>query len=242
MQLKISVRNLVEFLLRSGNIDNRHAASSDAAMAEGSRIHRMLQKRMGAAYQPEVSLRYLCCTQKYDILVEGRADGIIEETDGFTVDEIKGTYRDVSRMADAVPVHLAQAKCYAYMYGINSQDEARRFKIRVRMTYCNLDTEEIRYFYYEYAFGELEEWFLGLLSGYRKWADMEYDWKEKRQESIHALEFPFTYRAGQKELAACVYRTIVHKKKLFLEAPTGVGKTISTVFPAVKAVGEGKAD
>lgn len=238
MQVKTSVRNLVEFLLRSGNIDNRHAASSDAAMAEGSRIHRMLQRRMGAGYQAEVTLRYVCETEKYDLVVEGRADGIMTEADGFTIDEIKGTYRDVTRLTQPEPVHLAQAKCYAYMYALREKTD----RLRVRMTYCNLDTEEIRYFYYEYTFQELEEWFLELTVRYRKWADMEFDWKEKRQASIHALTFPFAYRKGQKELAANVYRTICHKRKLFLEAPTGVGKTISTVFPAVKAVGEGKAD
>ncbi len=238
MKLKTSVRSLVEFLMRSGNIDNRHAASSEAAMAEGGRVHRMIQRRMGANYQAEVSLHYIEKTETYEITIEGRADGIITEDDGFTVDEIKGTYRDVSRLEGPVPVHLAQAKCYAYLYGL----EHREGEIRVRMTYCNMDTEEIRYFTSSYSFEELEKWFIALLGQYRKWADMESEWKEKRQESIHGLAFPFVYRKGQKELASYVYQTICHKRKLFLEAPTGVGKTISTVFPAVKAIGEEKAD
>ncbi len=276
MQLKTSVRNLVEFLLRSGSIDNRRGAFSDAAMAEGSRIHRMIQRRMGADYQAEVSLKYLCQTSRYDLLIEGRADGIITEAEGFTVDEIKGTYRDISRMTGPVPVHLAQARCYAYMYAQRLQAKRRETglypkekgqkqaeaeqseylehpehlpailrnieTIRIRMTYCNLDTEEIRYFHIEESYQELERWFLDLLSQYQVWAEMEFDWKEKRQVSIRALSFPFPYREGQKELAASVYRTICHKRKLFLEAPTGVGKTISTVFPAVKAMGEGKAE
>lgn len=238
MKLKTSVRSLVEFLMRSGNIDNRHAASSEAAMAEGGRVHRMIQRRMGANYQAEVPLHYIEKTETYEITIEGRADGIITEDDGFTVDEIKGTYRDVSRLEGPVPVHLAQAKCYAYLYGL----EHREGEIRVRMTYCNMDTEEIRYFTSSYSFEELEKWFIALLGQYRKWADMESEWKEKRQESIHGLAFPFVYRKGQKELASYVYQTICHKRKLFLEAPTGVGKTISTVFPAVKAIGEEKAD
>lgn len=250
MQLKTSVRNLVEFLMRSGSIDNRRAAFSDAAMAEGSRIHRMIQRRMGAGYQAEVSLKYLCRESRYDLLIEGRADGIITEAEGFTVDEIKGTYRDISRMTGPVPVHLAQARCYAYMYAQCLQAQSAHLPalqkaeqtIRIRMTYCNLDTEEIRYFHIEETYQELKSWFLELLSQYRVWADLEFDWKEKRQASIRALSFPFPYREGQKELAACVYRTICHKRKLFLEAPTGVGKTISTVFPAVKAMGEGKAE
>ena len=244
MQLKTSVRNLVEFILRSGNIDNRHAASPENAMAEGSRIHRMIQKRMGMEYKAEVPLRYVLDTKRYEIVIEGRADGIITEENGFVIDEIKGTYRDLIKMSEPALVHLAQAKCYAYIYAwkLRQEQTDNESKIGVRMTYCNLDTEEIRYFDSHYLYEELETWFLDLLDSYQKWADMEYEWKEKRQASIHALEFPFPYRKGQKELATYVYQTICHKKKLFLEAPTGVGKTISTVFPSVKAIGEGKAD
>lgn len=240
MQLKTSVRNLVEFFLRSGNIDNRRGASSEMAMSEGSRIHRMIQKRMGTEYKAEVPLRYSVNTERYEIVIEGRADGIITEENGFVIDEIKGTYRDLFKMAEPVAVHLAQAKCYAYMYACKLPPEEKT--IGVRMTYCNLDTEEIRYFDSQYLYKELENWFLELIDRYRKWADMEYEWKEKRQSSIRSLEFPFVYRKGQKELVTYVYQTICHKRKLFLEAPTGVGKTISTVFPSVKAIGEGKAD
>ena len=110
------------------------------------------------------------------------------------------------------------------------------------MTYCNIETEEIRYFKFVYEMSDLEEWFDSLLQEYRKWSDADIAWKKLRQDSIHSLSFPFPYREGQKELVTHVYHTICHSRKLFIEAPTGAGKTISTVFPAVKAVGEGKAD
>lgn len=264
MEIRVSVRGLVEFILRSGDIDNRRASAADA-MQEGGRIHRMIQKRMGSEYHAEVALRFLYPAGEYDIIIEGRADGIIIEEKGdktvtgqltdtanlpdmadyitVTVDEIKGTYRDLAKMKEAVPVHLAQAKCYAYIYA--AQNRLR--SMRIRMTYCQLDRTgiveinqaQIRYFHYEYTFAELKEWFEGVMEQYRKWADYSFAWQKIRQESIKALSFPFAYREGQKELATYVYQTIYHKRKLFIEAPTGVGKTISTVFPAVKAVGEG---
>lgn len=237
MDIRISVRNLVEFILRAGDIDNRRKASSDNAMAEGSRIHRMIQKRMGSEYSAEVPLSYRYDTECYTIVVDGRADGIIEG-DIFTIDEIKGTYRHLDKMKEPVEVHRAQAKCYACIYAI--QHELSR--IRVRMTYCNMDTEDIRYFQEEYSTEELQNWFFSVLKKYQKWTDFEYEWKQKRQDSIVSLNFPFPYREGQKELATNVYKTIVHQKKLYLEAPTGVGKTISTVFPAVKSIAQGKAD
>jgi Rad3-related DNA helicase len=107
------------------------------------------------------------------------------------------------------------------------------------MTYCNLETEEIKRFQEKESIEELEPWFLGLIREYGKWCDYRVAWKEKRNQSIRELQFPYPYRKGQKELAAGVYRTIFHRKTLFLQAPTGVGKTLSTLFPAVKAVGEG---
>ncbi len=237
-QIKISVRNLVEFILRSGDIDNRHHASSETAMQEGGRIHRMIQKQMGPDYQAEVTLRYTHTTEHYDLVVEGRADGIIDTPKEKVIDEIKGTYRELFRMKEANPVHLAQAKCYAYIYALQKEIPV----IQVRMTYCHLETEEIRYFTSEYEFAELKKWFESVLQEYVKWADYEYQWKQTRNESIRQVQFPFPYREGQKELVTYVYQTIYHKRKLFLEAPTGVGKTISTVFPAVKAMEKGMGD
>lgn len=235
MEVRISVRSLVEFILRSGDIDNRKAASAGDAMQEGGRIHRMIQRRMGPEYRAEVGLRFVHDAGEYEIIVEGRADGIITEPSGITVDEIKGTYHDLKKMKGPVPVHLAQAKCYAYIYA----EQNGLSDIRVRMTYCHMETEEIRYFYEDYTYIELKCWFEDVMEQYRKWADYSFQWQKLRQASIKELEFPFSYRDGQKELAGDVYRTIYHKRKLFIEAPTGVGKTISTVFPAVKAMGEG---
>ena len=237
-QIRISVRQLVEFILRSGDIDNRHHTSSESAMQEGSRIHRMIQKRMGADYQAEVSLKYTHPTPNYTLILEGRADGVVDNGKSLMIDEIKGTYRDLFRMRGPNPVHLAQAKCYAYMYSLKKEFK----KIQVRMTYCNIETEDIRYFTEDYEASELTDWFQNLIGEYLKWADYEYEWKKIRNESIRSLQFPFPYREGQKELVTYVYQTIYHKRKLFLEAPTGVGKTISTVFPGIKAMEKGMGD
>lgn len=236
--IKISVRNLVEFILRSGDIDNRIGASARAdAMQEGSKMHRKIQRRMGASYHAEVPLKIQIKTDKYVIEVEGRADGIIQE-EMVTIDEIKGVYMNLDRLEEPVSVHKAQAMCYAYIYAKQHNLE----QIGVQMTYCNLDTEEIKRFTEKFSFLRLENWFFTLIEQYTKWADFQFEWKKKMTESITGLEFPYHYREGQKELAQDVYRTILRKKNLFIQAPTGTGKTLSTVYPAVKAVGEGLAD
>lgn len=262
MEIRVSVRQLVEFILREGDIDNRRTGGSDTAMQEGSRIHRLIQRRMGSDYHAEVSLKCSWNAGDYDILVEGRADGIIDfnwekhitaksviakedketlqviEEEKVVIDEIKGTYKELKRIQKPISVHLAQAKCYAYIYA----EQCNLKEIGVRMTYCNLETEETKYFHEDYTFIELRGWFEDLMLEYKKWSDFQFEWAKVRTDSIKALSFPFPYREGQKELVTYVYQTIYHKRKLFLEAPTGVGKTISTVFPTVKAFGEGKVE
>lgn len=238
-QIKISVRNLVEFVLRSGDIDNRRGKSGQKeAMQEGSRIHRKIQRRMGASYQPEVPLKVEIQEEKYQLIVEGRADGIIIEETGVTIDEIKGVYLDIHTLEAPIEIHLAQAKCYAYIFALKEELQ----EINVQMTYCNLDTEEIRRFKETFSFEEISMWFSDVIKRYEKWAEFQYEARIERNESIAGLEFPYPYREGQKELAAGVYRTIKREKNLFIQAPTGTGKTITTVFPAVKAVGEELAD
>ena len=236
--MRVSVRNLVEFILREGDIDNRHGGPGvdQEAMLAGGRIHRKIQGGKGSNYQAEVSLKGVFPREGYDLIVEGRADGIMTEADGtVTVDEIKGVYRDIHQMEKPDKLHLAQAKCYAYLYGVQENRE----QMRVQMTYVNLETEEIRYFREDFSMEVLEPWMQALAEAYGKWTDFQIAWEETRNASARALTFPFSYRKGQRELAVSVYRTISRRKRLFIQAPTGVGKTMSVVFPAVKAFGEG---
>lgn len=257
-EIKVSVRNLVEFIMRSGDLDNTRSSKNELeAMQAGSRIHRKLQKQMGENYRPEVALS-LRVPVSYDgvtfhITVDGRADGVISnnlieaydfsnllskdelELPEITIDEIKGVYMDLTHLNEPVGVHRAQAMCYAYIYAMNYQHES----IGIRVTYCNLETENVKFFEETFSLQDLSGWFDELIREYAKWAVWQMKWTMQRDETIHKLDFPFPYRDGQKELVTGVYKTILRKKKLFIQAPTGVGKTISTIFPAVKAMGMG---
>lgn len=256
-QIVISVRNLVEFLLNAGDIDDRHGGRMRMeAMQEGSRMHRKIQRRAGADYHAEIPLKFIITYEDYDLAIEGRADGIIyeeallEEMSHFIddaseqeaespvsqilIDEIKGVYFDVEKMTEPNPVHLAQAKCYAFIFA--TQNHLPR--IGVQMTYCNMDTEEIRRFQEYYSYEEIEAWFLELIAEYKRWSDFLFHHNMIRQQSIRGLEFPYAYREGQKKLVTDVYRSIMREKTLFLQAPTGTGKTLATIFPAIQAMGQ----
>lgn len=237
--IRISVRNLVEFILREGDIDNRKAGLPDKeAMQLGGRIHRKIQRQMGSDYHAEVPLKITVPCEGFAIQIEGRADGIQKTADGVVVDEIKGVLRELEYIEKPVGVHLAQAKCYGYIYGKQQELDS----ITVQMTYCQMETEEVKRFQETFSIEELERWFFDIVMQYEKWARFQIEWRQTRDATIKEAEFPYPYREGQRELVTSVYRTILRKKKLFIQAPTGVGKTMTTIFPAVKAVGEGLGD
>lgn len=252
--VKTSVRKLVEFFLRSGDIETGSSLVSDPeAMQEGSRLHRKIQRSKKAGYRSEVPLKMSWRRDGYELVLEGRADGIdsTEYEDGDArdenesavrrvplIDEIKCVYKDVRQIEEAEPLHLAQAKCYAYMHA----GPAGHKDVLVQITYCNMETEEIKYITQHYDMEELAQWFDDLMDQYKLWADMYVEARRRRDDSIKAMVFPFSYRPGQKKLAAMVYRSINDGRNIFLQAPTGVGKTISTLYPALKGLGEGKAE
>ena len=236
--IKMSVRNLVEFIFQSGDIDRRRRGKEADAMAAGSRIHRKLQRSMGGGYQAEVSLKLEEALGPGLLRLEGRADGIFQEDGQVWIDEIKGMYRDVARMEEPVFVHKAQAMCYAYIYG----RQEGLGQIGVRMTYVNLETEIRKYFRELFTFGQLAEWFESVKTAYEKWAVFQWEHQAKRDRTIKEAVFPYPYREGQRRLAAAVYRSVADKKNLMIQAATGIGKTLAVLFPAVKAMGEGLTD
>ena len=236
--IRISVRNLVEFILRSGDLDSGKGTADKEAMQKGSRLHRKIQRQMKGGYQAEVPLKMDTEYEDLIIRVEGRADGIITGEDEVCIDEIKGIYRDVNALEAPVEVHRAQAMCYAWIYAQQNSLE----HISIQMTYANLDTEEIRRFREKLGAGELELWYRKLLDEYHKWVSYRLSWKLKRNASMKNLEFPFAYRKGQREMVSSIYHAVSSRRQIFIQAPTGVGKTMSAVFPAVRAAGQGMGD
>ena len=179
------------------------------------------------------------------ISVEGRADGIItqkepgENQPEAVIDEIKSMYADVSRLKEPVLLHKAQAMCYGYIYGTQNKLSL----VGIRMTYVNIESEdvneeEIKYFNYVFTIEQLEEEFMAIVNEYYKWARLVYDHMQLRNKSAERLAFPFEYREGQRTIAVNTYKAIKKGVQLYIQAPTGVGKTMSVIFPAVKSVGE----
>ncbi|GAB6155233.1 ATP-dependent DNA helicase [Desulfosporosinus burensis] len=228
---KVSVRNLVEFVLMHGDIKPGSIGASRAQ--EGTKAHQYVQKISGAEYLPEVTLSYVYS----NLEVKGRADGVIKSDSGACIDEIKTTSLDLDLIDEAFnDLHWAQALCYAFMYAVQEGLET----VETQLTYFQLDTAQTKKFKKTFSQAELSEFFFNLAECYLAWAYHLQEWAEKRDASIRKTQFPFTtYRPGQRELAVAVYQTVKHSQKLFAQAPTGIGKTMATLFPALKAMAEG---
>ncbi|MBU3180001.1 ATP-dependent DNA helicase [Clostridium psychrophilum] len=212
---------------------------------EGTKAHQKIQKEnrekysilLGEEYLSEVSLKHSILLDGTSIVIEGRADGILIKDNKVTIDEIKTVTKDVELIKeDYNNLHWAQAKCYAYIYGIQNNLSL----INVQLTYYEIDNEKTKKFIKAFSISKLQEFFDGIISSYFIWANITIEWNKKRDKTIKDLKFPFdNYREGQRNLAVFVYKTVVENKKMFVQAPTGIGKTMSTLFPVVKAMGEG---
>lgn len=231
---KVSVRELVAFVHNEESIDNRKQSNHTAL--EGSKIHRKLQQSMDENYQSEVSLKTIYQGKQFDIQLEGRCDGIWQKENQIIIDEIKTGEHTFEQLEDAtLQLFMAQAKIYAYIYAL--QEKLEEVVVMVRY-FCTQD-EKIDEYQNQYSFDELNNYYQETMKEYEKWLIFLDKYRQNRQKKLQALQFPYNnYRKGQRELSIAVYRTLSQEKCLFMEAPTGTGKTLSTLFPALKAMGE----
>ena len=234
--IELSVHQLVDFLLRSGDIDNR--VFNRSSQTEGSRLHQIYQSSQDKNYISEYPLKQTFLVNNIEMTIQGRADGIIKKSEKeYIIDEIKTTVIELEEFRDQnLDWHLGQAKCYAYMFAHALGLE----RIGVRLTYIKQGKNSKKLIdNYQYEFIELENDFYDLLNRYLEFYNVILRLNEQRNDSIKELKFPFKeYRHGQKELSKYVYSVSKNKGKLFIEAPTGIGKTMSTIFPSIKRLSE----
>lgn len=231
-KIKISVRDLVSYVFMSGDLSSKHMKMDRALL--GTLVHQKLQSEMEDNYTKEYSLKEEIDYKDVSFKIEGRADGIIKADDIFIIDEIKSTFKNLDYLRENPSLeHEAQMKVYAYMF--SSKNDLKEISGQLR--YFNLDTEEVITISYNYNFEELKNFIYDLLDCYLKKAKLIIKHIIDRKTSSKDVEFPFDkYRKNQRNMLIAVYQTILNKSKLFVEAPTGIGKTVSTIFPAVKTL------
>ena len=234
--VKVSVRELVAFVLRSGSLTGHRFVSNSRAL-EGTYGHQRVQGMRPPAYRTEVPVD---CAVKVDDMVlqiSGRIDGLFENGESVLVEEIKTLRKLREPNASDNPVHWGQAK----VYGAILAREKDLAQVMIQVTYLTLDSWELQEDCRPFTREELNTYFDHLVGEYLKWARLYHTWRQKRDGSIVGLEFPFSgFRRGQKQLAMSAFETIAAHGRLFAQAPTGIGKTASIMFAAIKAL-EGKS-
>lgn len=225
-------------MLRSGDLES--GIFGTARPLEGIRYHQKIQKSRPPEYISEVTVARTVETDDFVLEIGGRIDGVFVYPDKAVIEEIKTTTRDPEEAAARMnSIHWGQASCYAFMYA----ERENLDDIDIQLTYCNIDSGEMKEVVRSFTFAELEAFFNDLITRYLAWAKTLADWVEIRNESIRALAFPFPgYRPGQRHMAADIYRTIRDGGRLIVQAPTGIGKTMAALFPAIKAIPECATD
>ena len=233
----ISVRDLVEFVLRQGDLGGeRGFVGSDRALA-GIRGHQKIQRSRPTGYLTELPVEYKVETEEFTLQIRGRIDGLLITSGQVLLEEIKTIQGTWDHEAD--PLHWAQAKFYGF---IHAQEHTLK-EIKIQLVYLELAAGKVTEFCQTFSFADLSDFFATTTAMYVDWLRERHHWCLARDASTDALAFPFTnYRPGQRELAVSAYRVLANGGRLFLAAPTGIGKTISVLFPAVKALGEGKLE
>ncbi|MYL49651.1 ATP-dependent DNA helicase [Halobacillus litoralis] len=231
-QMTISVRDLVSYVYRTGSIDERF--QTNTALVEGTAIHQEVQKKYKEKDESEVFLEYEFYQEGVNLKVQGRCDGLLDTEEGPVIDEIKSTSRDLDEIdGTTYPLYWAQAKGYAFIYAAKEELQ----KIQVQLTYVQKRTKEKKRILRTFTYEELHQFMHETVSEYTSYARILLHIREQKEKTVPDLNFPFpSYRDGQRKLAGSVYRTIEEKRNLFAQAPTGIGKTISTLFPAIKAL------
>lgn len=236
--VRIAVRELVGFVLRAGDLAPAGFANLHR-LHEGVRAHQQLQRRRPPSYRAEVPVSCRVEATPVALEVSGRVDGVLTEDDGYIVEEIKSVDARPAEAASDEPIHWAQVLVYGHMV-------AARLglpRIGVQLTYVQLEPWAVHETRRWYESVELARFFADLTAQYLAWTRAYCAWCEQRDRSIAGLPFPFPQpRPGQQELIDAVAATIAAQDHLFVEAPTGIGKTVSTLFPAIQALATGQVD
>jgi DNA excision repair protein ERCC-2 len=234
----VSVRSLVEFVLQAGDLTPGGFQRRDRAQL-GTKGHQRVQRSRPDGYETEVEIAYRVEGAESTVEVRGRIDGIYAKEEPVIIEEIKTTTLSLELVNEQHNLlHWAQAQCYAYMYAM----QQHRSRVSIHLTYFHLDTQCEKTFERHFDFAELQTFFDGLITPYLDWFRKAQARQVRRDQSIHQLDFPYAgYRPGQREMAVAVYKAIRANDRLYVQSPTGVGKTIAALFPAVKALGQGLA-
>ena len=229
--ISLSVGELTE-IGRRGDINFRFSSRSSAQ--EGIAAHRLLQRTRGDEYIAEKALAFDITSGELDITIKGRVDGYFLNDGELIVDEIKSIRIAPEEIPpDVLDNFWRQAFFYGYMLSVEHQVD----EVTVRLCLYHLDEKKEYQLTRLVSARELAQMFVDALMGLVHRVERRLQWQSRRRDANSDLRFPYgDYRPGQRDMAVSVYRALRNERQLVMQAPTGIGKTMGTIFPAVHAL------
>lgn len=264
--IRVGARQIVEFLYRTGGLSpvTYHQLSPQA----GTRTHQAFYRKISENYRRYDPATEITLSTRYDggdlqLWIRGRADLIMfynddpsivsfdhleEEPESDFVMEVKTVSASIASInQEGEDIHWAQCLLYTAMfYGLGQNDSPIKVKtpsepIFFALAYVSQETLETLIIIRTITLGDLETWFVDCCERYLSWAQIQNQFRKQRDESIKAMGFPFTsIRDGQRDLMKAVLQALRQRTPLLAEAPTGIGKTIATLYPALKSLSGSK--
>lgn len=227
---------LCALTLRAGDLGSFVMTSSPLDFADGKMYYK-IQSEAGAYYNPNVELSLTSDFGDFYFTLNARADGIIRNNGSCTVDKIKSVKgKGAYSPPDTITLSMLKISCHLLCVrdGLDS--------VLARVTYYNTESQKTKYFNYKYTAEELKDFYSELLERISFRARAVFSGESSR-ELLAEARFPYNeLREGQEIMIREGFSAIKKGRRAFIEAPTGTGKTISALFPAVRALGEGYCD
>ncbi len=234
--MNIGIRQLVEFCCRNGDLG--YADNPGVKALEGVQTHQKIQKRYRQQAESEVTTQLVMTIDDEEIELGGRIDLLFSSETPPRIEEIKTVYAHTPGTENDA-VHWGQLK----FYGASYAREKDLDQVNLSLNLVNLFSNEEQRHAKIFQRGELEDFVETILRRYLDWQNLVEQQQQRTREQAQEMAFPFeNFRQQQHRFAAEVYRNVQKQDQLIVEAPTGAGKTISTLFPVVKAIGEDLCD
>ena len=230
MDIKIAIKELAYFVCQSGDLTAELFSMKE--LEEGTRLHKFIQSKYNDKSKSEVYIKKTLEYKGKELLLHGFIDGVLNIDDEIILEEIKSTTMEFDGLIPR-PEHLAQLKLYGYLYAL----ENNLNPIHLRLTYISVVDYEIKSIDYIMSLDDLEDFFFYIIEQYMEWICLNEEAANLKDQTIQSIKFPYEkMRPGQRDMMKACYQTMKQKDILYTIAPTGIGKTMASLFSSLKTL------
>ena len=232
--IKIGIKDLANFVCQTGDLTTEFFSNKDLEIA--TKVHKLIQSKYNEESQAEVYIKKEMTFQNKNILLHGFIDGVLNIENELIIEEIKSTTLEIEEFnPENKKEYIAQLKLYGYLYALEHNIDP----IHLRLTYVSVVDYSVNKIDYICSLDDLEEFTFNVLSKYMYWLDLQQESNYNKTKTIEEIKFPFSsMRPGQRDMMKVCFQTMNTNNILYAIAPTGIGKTMATMFSSLKTLKE----